>query len=234
MSSVLTYLQNSWSRSNPDAASKENWEATMDVVEKDRQRDRILAWRDRVGGNDCPVRRELAPWRSDAVCPNTTGPGSSRRALGLTQAAAKVSTQRHVSGRSHGAGGVSPSGPGSSSRGRARSCRNPRSDTARRLTGHTARTQRWHSVVRRAAPEGDACTRAGLHACCAHQSAHKITAACTGIVYPTHVARPYLYNLEVYGHKVYSRRSAKDIASADEENSRRVEAGELGPLSPLD
>ncbi|MEW5301649.1 MAG: hypothetical protein WDW36_004496 [Sanguina aurantia] len=155
MSSVLTYLQNSWSRSNPDAASKENWEATMDVVEKDRQRDRILAWRDRVGGNDCPVRRELAPWRSDAVCPNTTGPGSSRRALGLTQAAAKVSTQRHVSGRSHGAGGVSPSGP-------------------------------------------------------------------------------YLYNLEVYGHKVYSRRSAKDIASADEENSRRVEAGELGPLSPLD
>lgn len=44
----------------------------------------------------------------------------------------------------------------------------------------------------------------------------------------------YLYNLEVYGHKTYTRRTADDLSKAQASVSARVVSGELGPLSPLE
>ncbi|KAL6758483.1 hypothetical protein V8C86DRAFT_2593250 [Haematococcus lacustris] len=52
----------------------------------------------------------------------------------------------------------------------------------------------------------------------------------------THKARDhqYLYNLEKYGHKVYTRRDKASLSTAQQEVERRVTSGELGPLSPLE
>ena len=44
----------------------------------------------------------------------------------------------------------------------------------------------------------------------------------------------YLYNLEVYGHKQYSRRDKSDLEAAQVAVEARVASGELGPLSPLE
>lgn len=44
----------------------------------------------------------------------------------------------------------------------------------------------------------------------------------------------YLYNLEVYGHKQYTRRDKGAIAAAQSAVNSRVNTGELGPLSPLE
>jgi hypothetical protein len=44
----------------------------------------------------------------------------------------------------------------------------------------------------------------------------------------------YLYNLEVYGHKQYTRRDKADVARAQAAVDSRVSTGDLGPLSPLD
>lgn len=50
----------------------------------------------------------------------------------------------------------------------------------------------------------------------------------------THRARnhQYLYNLEVYGHKVFTRRDKADLVAAEQAVASK--AAELGPLSPLE
>mmetsp|Transcript_18567 Transcript_18567/g.39856 ORF Transcript_18567/g.39856 Transcript_18567/m.39856 type:complete len:132 (+) Transcript_18567:106-501(+) len=44
----------------------------------------------------------------------------------------------------------------------------------------------------------------------------------------------YLYNLEVYGHRQYTRRDKADLQAAEQSVQARVVSGELGPLSPLE
>lgn len=44
----------------------------------------------------------------------------------------------------------------------------------------------------------------------------------------------YLYNLEVYGHKQYTRRDQAQLQAAQKSVEARVASGELGPLSPLE
>lgn len=51
---------------------------------------------------------------------------------------------------------------------------------------------------------------------------------------PSNCAPQYLYNLEVYGHKEYSRRDKSELAAAQNKVEDRAATGELGPLSPLE
>ena len=51
---------------------------------------------------------------------------------------------------------------------------------------------------------------------------------------PTIFCAQYLYNLEVYGHKQFSRRDKSDLEAAQVAVESRVASGELGPLSPLE
>lgn len=44
----------------------------------------------------------------------------------------------------------------------------------------------------------------------------------------------YLYNLEVYGHKQFTRREKSELSKAQSAVESRVISGALGPLSPLD
>lgn len=44
----------------------------------------------------------------------------------------------------------------------------------------------------------------------------------------------YLYNLEIYGHKQYSRRNKAELEAAQVAVEARAASGELGPLSPLE
>ena len=44
----------------------------------------------------------------------------------------------------------------------------------------------------------------------------------------------YLYNLKVYGHKVYTRRDETELSAAQKAVDAAVKKGELGPLSPLE
>lgn len=43
----------------------------------------------------------------------------------------------------------------------------------------------------------------------------------------------YLYNLEIYGHKQYTRRDKSELAVAQAAVEARAASGDLGPLSPL-
>jgi len=44
----------------------------------------------------------------------------------------------------------------------------------------------------------------------------------------------YLYNLEVYGHKEYTRRDKSELEQAQSKVDSRAATGDLGPLSPLE
>ncbi|KXZ43901.1 hypothetical protein GPECTOR_78g89 [Gonium pectorale] len=58
MAFILDYLAYTWEKNNSDAASYKEWADFLDVAEKDRQRDRIIAWRDRVMYDDYAVNSE--------------------------------------------------------------------------------------------------------------------------------------------------------------------------------
>lgn len=127
MSFFLEYLQYSWASAakDYDAQDLAAWTKFLDTAEKDRQRDRIIAWRDRVTGDNYAVNAEQ--------------PEYYRRSAGFVWRV-----------------------PDTSGKNKARN----------------------------------------------HQ---------------------YLYNLEVYGHKQYSRRDKADLAKAQSAVDDR-----LGPLSPLE
>uniref|UniRef100_A0A7S3RAY3 Uncharacterized protein n=1 Tax=Dunaliella tertiolecta TaxID=3047 RepID=A0A7S3RAY3_DUNTE len=44
----------------------------------------------------------------------------------------------------------------------------------------------------------------------------------------------YLYNLELHGHKQYTRRDKKELEAMQQEVNARVATGQLGPLNPLE
>eukprot|EP00798_Chlamydomonas_sp_ICE-L_P003355 gene3355-13385_t len=44
----------------------------------------------------------------------------------------------------------------------------------------------------------------------------------------------YLYNMKVYGHRVFTRREDSDLQAAHGNVANRAATGDLGPLSPLD
>mmetsp|Transcript_13886 Transcript_13886/g.24340 ORF Transcript_13886/g.24340 Transcript_13886/m.24340 type:complete len:133 (+) Transcript_13886:113-511(+) len=125
----LTYL---WSRKLPayDVADLKAWNEFVDGAEKDRQRDRILGWRDRVANDDYAVNSEESEYyRRSAVF-------------------------------------------------------------AWRIKDPT-----------------------GKHKARSHQ---------------------YLYNLEVHGHNVPSRRDKVELAAAQVAVNEKAAVGQLGPLSPLE
>lgn len=128
---LFEYFQNSWAAGTEarDAADKANWEDTWNRQEKERQRDRILAWRDRVAHNDYAANSED-------------------------------------------------------------------SEFYYRSAGTVWRFQ----------------DPTGTHKARNHQ---------------------YLYNLEVLGHKTYSRRDPQELAAAHADVATRVASGELGALSPV-
>ena len=43
----------------------------------------------------------------------------------------------------------------------------------------------------------------------------------------------YLYNLEVYGHTIYTRRDKAELEAAQKKVNARAASGEIGPLSPI-
>ncbi|EFJ45943.1 hypothetical protein VOLCADRAFT_105741 [Volvox carteri f. nagariensis] len=58
MAFILEYLSYAWNKNNDDAASYKEWTEFLDVAEKDRRRDRIIAWRERVMYDDYAVNSE--------------------------------------------------------------------------------------------------------------------------------------------------------------------------------
>lgn len=132
MSFVAEYLQGSWAARTKDYDSKDlqTWLNFVEAAEKDRQRDRIIAWKDRVADDNYAVN-----------------------------------------------------------------------------AGQSEYYRRTAGFVWRIADES------GKHKARDHQ---------------------YLYNLEVYGHKQYTRRDATELGKAQAAVSSRVVSGELGPLSPLE
>mmetsp|Transcript_19437 Transcript_19437/g.40665 ORF Transcript_19437/g.40665 Transcript_19437/m.40665 type:complete len:133 (-) Transcript_19437:148-546(-) len=132
MSFVFEMLTNAWGAATKDADNNDlaNWHSNLDAQEKDRQRDRIIAWKDRVTPDNFAV--------------NTEEPEYYRRSAGFV----------------------------------------------------------WRIK-----------DPSGMHKARNHQ---------------------YLYNLEVYGHKEYTRRDASELAAAQATVDSRAAIGNLGPLSPLE
>lgn len=64
MSFLFEYLNALWAsnREGADKADQANWEGFMDSIEKDRQRDRIIAWKDRVTPDNFAVNSEEAEY----------------------------------------------------------------------------------------------------------------------------------------------------------------------------
>ncbi|KAG2482655.1 hypothetical protein HYH03_018428 [Edaphochlamys debaryana] len=58
MSFILDFLSYTWNVQNDDAASYKEWQDFLDVAEKDRRRDRIISWRDRVMYDDYAVNAD--------------------------------------------------------------------------------------------------------------------------------------------------------------------------------
>ncbi|GAX74487.1 hypothetical protein CEUSTIGMA_g1936.t1 [Chlamydomonas eustigma] len=131
MSFIFELLQHTWSKTIKDADKEDlkNWQGFLESAEKDRERDRIIAWKDRTTPDNFAV--------------NSEEPEYYRRTAGFLW----------------------------------------------RIKDAT-----------------------GTHKARNHQ---------------------YLYNLEVFGHKQYTRRDPAAIAAAQAEVEARVSKGELGPLSPL-
>uniref|UniRef100_A0A6U2FFM1 Uncharacterized protein n=1 Tax=Chlamydomonas euryale TaxID=1486919 RepID=A0A6U2FFM1_9CHLO len=132
MAFVFEMLTHAWGAATRDADRKdlENWQGFLDATERDRQRDRIIAWKDRTTPDNFAV--------------NSEEPEYYRRSAGF--------------------------------------------------------------VWRIKDPSG------------------------------THKARnhQYLYNLEVYGHKEYTRRDKSELEQAQSKVDSRAATGDLGPLSPLE
>ncbi|GFR51650.1 hypothetical protein Agub_g14082, partial [Astrephomene gubernaculifera] len=58
MAFLLDYFAYQWEKQNNDADSYKEWSEFLDVAEKDRRRDRIIAWRERVMYDDYAVNAE--------------------------------------------------------------------------------------------------------------------------------------------------------------------------------
>lgn len=132
MSFIFEMLTHSWSQATKgsDKHDLENWQDFLDKTERDRQRDRIIAWKDRTTPDNYAVNSE-------------------------------------------------------------------ESEYYRRSAGFVWRVR----------------DPTGAHKARNHQ---------------------YLYNLEVYGHKQYTRRDQAQLEAAQRAVDARASSGELGPLSPLE
>ncbi|GLI68235.1 hypothetical protein VaNZ11_012585 [Volvox africanus] len=129
MAFILEYLSYVWTKNNDDAASYKEWTDFLDVAEKDRRRDRIISWRERVMYDDYAV--------------NAEEPIVYKRTAGFV----------------------------------------------------------WREVD--------------------HTGKHK------------NHNHTYMYNLQTFGHRVYSRRDPAELAAAHAVVADRVTKGDLGGLSPL-
>ncbi|PNH06869.1 hypothetical protein TSOC_006719 [Tetrabaena socialis] len=129
MAFILDYFSYIWEKNNSDADSYKEWSGFLDVAEKDRRRDRIIAWRDRTMYDDYAA--------------NAEEPIIYKRTAGF--------------------------------------------------------------VWRQLDPTGQAKNR----------------------------NHTYMYNLQTFGHRTYSRRDGAELTAASKSVAERVKKGELGGLSPL-
>ncbi|PNW80103.1 hypothetical protein CHLRE_08g378050v5 [Chlamydomonas reinhardtii] len=58
MAYILDFLSYMWEKNNDDSASYKEWQDFLDVAEKDRRRDRIIAWRERTMYDDYAANAE--------------------------------------------------------------------------------------------------------------------------------------------------------------------------------